>query len=55
MFNNDLEIENTVINKINERCQWTLILVEKETHTGSVNHHTAIGTWLEKVSPNRGQ
>lgn len=33
MFNNELEIENTVINKMNERYLWALILVERKTHT----------------------
>lgn len=56
MFNNELEIEKTIINKINERCLWALNLVEREIHTRKRQlQYGAIGTCLEKVGPRGGQ
>lgn len=52
MLNNELEIEKTVINKINERCLWALNLVKRETHTRKRQlQYYAVCTWLEKVGP----
>lgn len=55
MLSNELEIEKTVISKINERCLLALNLVKRETHTRKKQlQYCAIFTWLEKGVPIQG-
>lgn len=49
MFNNELEIEKTIINKINERCLWALNLVEGDTYK-----EEAITIWCYRHLPGEG-